>query len=149
MLFLDFGKAFRYNLEVKRKELESMSREELIKLVLGVSSELEDAEARFRKAQEELNAALAEIERLRALSRKERADRFGPRREDVNAFDEAESLDAGGEKPEAGKRGRKPGFEKDLSWYESRASETVHVWPGGAGGLPDGHEEIVRRNLIP
>ena len=144
MLFLDFGKVFRYNLKVKRKELENMSKEELIKLVLGVSSELEDAEARFRKAQEELNAALAEIERLRALSRKERADRFGPRREDVNAFDEAESLDAGGEKPEAGKRGRKPGFEKDLSWYESRASETVHVWPGGAGGLPDGHEEIGR-----
>ena len=41
-------------MEVKRKELESMSREELIKLVLGVSSELEEAEARFRKAQEEL-----------------------------------------------------------------------------------------------
>lgn len=104
--FIDFSKVFRYNLKVKRKELENMSKEELIKLVLGVSSELEEAEAKFRKAQEGLNAALAEIERLRALSRKERADRFGPRREDVNAFDEAESLDAGEKKPEARKKGQ-------------------------------------------
>ena len=129
-------------MKVKRKDLENMSKEELIKLVLGVSSKLDKTEAEFRKLQEELNAALAEVERLRALGRKERADRFGPRREDVNAFDEAEAPAADERKAGEEKRGRKAGFRKDLSWYESRASETVHVWPDGAEGLPDGHVEI-------
>ena len=112
-----------------------MSKEELIRLVLGVSGELDAAKAEFRKLQEEHEAALAEIERLRALSRTERADRFGPRREDANAFNEAEASVAA-PRPAAGKRGRKPGYSKDLSWYESRASETVDVWPCGSASIP-------------
>lgn len=128
-------------MKVKRKELENMSKEELIRLVLGVSGELDAAKAEFRKLQEEHEAALAELERLRAAARKERADRFGPRREDANAFNEAEAY-AAAPRPDARKRGRKPGFEKDLSWYESRASETVDVWPFGSASIPEGHVEI-------
>ena len=142
---LEFCKGFRYNLRVKGKDLGNMSKEELIQLVLGVSRELDKAKAEFRKLQEEHNAALAEIERLRAQARKERADRFGPRRERANAFDEAEAtVAAQGAKSagESAKRGRKEGYGKDVSWYESRASETVHVYPGGADSLPEGHSEM-------
>ena len=147
--FVVFQPLFRYNFQVKRKDLGKLSRDELVELVLSVSKSLDESEARERELQEKLNAAVAEIERLRAQGRKERADRFGPKREDANAFNEAEASPAG-EAPQTppersgggAKRGRKAGFRKDDSWYESRASETVHVYPGGGQTLPEGHSEL-------
>jgi len=129
---------------VKRKDLETLSQDELIELVLSSRKEAEDAVAERERALAELSAAHAQIERLLALIDaknqtilRDNFDRFVGKSEHSSAMRAKAPVIDEADARAKGKPGRRKGSASlSLSREElaAMASETITVEPGGAIG---------------
>ena len=130
---------------MKRKDLETLSQDELIELVLSSRKEAEDAVAERERALAELSAAHAQIERLLALIDaknqtilRDNFDRFVGKSEHSSAMrakapvviDEAEAKAKG----RPGRRRGSPNLSLTREQLAAMASETIMVEPEGRFG---------------
>ena len=127
---LDIYRIFCYNNEVKKVvNLKKLSQQKLIELYLKKCKQYDRLEARFRKLQEEKNAALKKLEIEREKNRLDKNRLFGAKSESSKSVNKDTFNEAEKNRTES-KKGRPRGSKNyDVNYLEQHVVKTIYIDP--------------------